>query len=201
MNKNELLEHGTQRVQLFCRKNSLQMPELRIVEGSWPFKACAYYRPNYIALNITKCAPLGYGGRSWSWPGYVVDRTPYGVLCHELGHFVDYKLSGKKGSYFGDFSVKLRRDTQEDPVTTYCPNDAEWFAEIFRLFVTNHALLKELRPRTHQQLRKVFYPASRHDWQSELEYLTPVPDRTFNAALNHIVKVQKRMGRENRGRM
>ena len=34
-------------------------------------------------------------------------------------------------------------------MTGYYPNDNEWFAEMFRLFVTNPDLLRLLRPCTH----------------------------------------------------
>ena len=57
-------------------------------------------------------------------------------------------MSLKKFSYFGDYSLKLRRESGERQITSYCPNDAEWFAEIMRLFITNHALLYTIRPKT-----------------------------------------------------
>lgn len=43
-------------------------------------------------------------------------------------------------------------ESGELPITSYAPNPAEWFAEIFRLFVTNHGLLKQLRPKTYNIL-------------------------------------------------
>ena len=35
-------------------------------------------------------------------------------------------------------------------LTSYCPNNAEWFAEMFRLSITNSQLLQQLRPRTYK---------------------------------------------------
>jgi hypothetical protein len=108
-----------------------------------------------------------------------VDRTPYGVLQHELGHHVDQLLSEQKGSYGGDFSVKLRAATGEARITSYCPNDWEWFAEIFRLFVTNSDLLRELRPRTYEQIRQQYKPVRDTPWR---HVLRDAPPRNIIAA-------------------
>ncbi len=47
-------------------------------------------------------------------------------------------------------------------------NDAEWFAEIMRVFITNHALLKLLRPKAHQYILQQFTPVSDNNWEQEL---------------------------------
>lgn len=191
MDKQRLLVAGIERAQEFCDKNNLHCPDVRIHKDSWPFKACAYYRPVYIAIRPESCSHLGTTGRSWSWPGYVVDRTPYGVIAHELGHHVDYFRSKERGTYFGDFSKKLRALTKEAPITSYCPNDAEWFAEIFRLYVTNAALLQKIRPKTWSELRKYFEPVSREHWDMELDHFVMAPVRTHEAAHNKILKARK----------
>ena len=202
MTRQELLEVGIERSQEFCRVNALEFPELRVIlKEDWRFDACAYYRPDYIAICPERCASLGYGGRSWSWPGYVVDRTPYGVIAHELGHMVDRLLSDQKSSYHGDYSVTLRGIVREAPITSYCPNDAEWFAEIFRLFVTNSGLLAQIRPRVFDALSHRFIPVSKPSWQSELSSVVDVPERIVKAARNKIRDVclaevrQRRRGR------
>lgn len=38
----------------------------------------------------------------------------------------------------------------EEPITSYSPNVQEWFAEMFRLFVTNPDLLMMIRPMTYR---------------------------------------------------
>jgi hypothetical protein len=185
--RNALYIRGLNRAAVFCEENDLKLPEVRRQEkGKWPFSACAYYRPTYIAICVEKCAPPGHGGRQWSWPGYVVDRTPYGVIQHELGHHADVTLSGMRSGYQGTYSKLLRAKTCEEPITTYTPNDAEWFAEIFRLFVTNAALLKKLRPLTYVELTKRFEPISAKDWREELG---DAQDRYFKAAERKIEAV------------
>ncbi len=48
----------------------------------WRFNVCAYYRANTTTICVKKCAGIGYAGQQWSYPGYTVDRTPYGVNSH-----------------------------------------------------------------------------------------------------------------------
>lgn len=190
-NQLELLAEGTKLIRRFCDKNGLTCPPIRHVQPQkWKFDACAYYRPTYIAISVKRCSRPGHGGASWSWPGYVIDRTPYGVLAHELGHHVDYTLSTEKAAYFGDYSRKLRQRTAEPRLTGYCPNDAGWFAEIFRLFVTNPDLLSKLRPETYNELRDRFTPATYAPWE---EVLTHAPLRIVNQARKKIDEFNPRM--------
>lgn len=191
MNKAQLLALGRDLAAEFCEANRLSLPAVDEQPGaSWRFRGtCAYYRRDVITICPSVCAPPGTGGRQWSWPGYVVDRTPYGVIQHELGHHVDYTLSDDKGAYGGDFSVKLRRLTGEDRITSYCPNTWEWFAEIFRLYVTNSDLLRALRPRTHEQLRAIYRPVIDVPWR---QVLKDAPERTQRAAENKIAAVAAR---------
>lgn len=120
---------------------------------------------------------------AWSFPGYVIDRTPYGVLQHEQGHAVDFLCGTGGGAYFSDFSQTVRKLAGEERLTNYCPNDAEWFAEMFRLFVTNSDLLRRVRPRTFGLLRTYFRPVIDHDWRVVLR---DAPDRTIEQALKKI---------------
>lgn len=171
--KPSLLRMGMNRVEQFCIVNGLQVPEFRAIESiEWHVSACAYYRPQYIAICVSDCAqPASQGWvRNWNWPGSPTDREPYGVLCHELGHHVDWTASDpkNKGTYYGDYSVYVHGQSREPPITSYAPNHAEWFAEIFRLFVTNHALLRELRPITHEILLRKWKPVSGDNWEREL---------------------------------
>lgn len=187
--RRDLLDRGKDLAQRFCVLNKLTMPSLRVVPHvDWRFDACAYYRPVYIAVCVEKCATLGKAGRSWSWPGNSVDRTPYGVIQHELGHHVDHTLSTNKGSYFGNFSQRMRLDTGEKPLTSYAPNDAEWFAEIFRLFVTNPNLLELLRPKTYAALYERLQPVTSSVWQA---VLANAPERTIISCENKIKRAQK----------
>lgn len=179
--RDKLFTQGLARLSVFCAANALEVPTIRPTDrGNWPFQqTCAYYRPTYIAICLDRCAQPGYAARAWSWPGYVIDRTPFGVLQHELGHHADIVMSGMESGYQGEYSRKLRRDSGEPKLTNYCPNDAEWFAEIFRLFVTNADLLRLLRPKTYGLIAREFEPVSAKSWRTEL---ASAPERTIAMA-------------------
>ena len=170
ISKSKLFEQGCELLTAFCNLNRIEIPKVVVVEPEeWMYRVCAYYRSGIIYINVKRCAQIGLGGRAWSYPGYVIDRTPYGVLQHELGHHVDVLYGKNKGKYYSEFSANLRRESLEAPLTGYCPNDAEWFAEMFRLFVTNPNLLHKLKPKTYHGLAsKGFKPYFKDDWLARL---------------------------------
>lgn len=182
--KQSLLERGKDLATRFCQANGIKAPEVDEVPlGDWRFSVCAYYRANETTICVARCAGIGFSGMQWSFPGYTVDRTPYGVVQHELGHHVDVLMSNRTGAYFGDFSSGMRQRSGEAPITTYCPDDAEWFAEMFRVFVTNPDLLLALRPRTHAEMLERFKPVFSDTW---LDRLVGAPDRTITAATRKV---------------
>jgi hypothetical protein len=185
-----LLNAGEALMQAFCTINGLPVPTVISNHASkWHFDTCAYYRSNRVEICVAKCAAVGHVGRAWSFPGHIVDRTPYGVVQHELGHHVD-KLSGANPrAYWSDFSSKLRETTQEKPITSYAPNDAEWFAEIFRVFVTNPDLLRIVRPRTYDRLAGMFRPVYADTWRDRLQH---APVRTFELVEKTVQKHQRK---------
>lgn len=157
--KRLMLGAGVEHAARFCLANSLMLPTVEIVpSGEWYFDVCAFYRPTYIRVCIERTACIGSSGQQWSYPGYITDRTPYGVIAHEIGHHVDVTVSTVKRCYWGDFSESVRLEAREPRLTSYCPNDAEWFAEMMRLFITNPDLLRLIRPRTFRILRDRFAP-------------------------------------------
>lgn len=193
--KTELLAGGLRLILDFCRVNNLYSPPVMSIDSpNWKFSsACAYYRRNQITICVARCAAIGRAGRSWSFPGYCVDRTPYGVLAHELGHHVDFTMDEPgSGPYWSGYGKRAKAETGETPLTTYCPNPAEWFAEMFRLFLTNPDLLRQVRPRTYEWLRKDFKPVEKRQWD---EVLAPAPERTLIAAQRKIAEAQRRAGR------
>ena len=188
MTRQRLLSEGVDLLARFCRANALEQPEIRLhAKATWRFGVCAYYRTSIIHLCLEACADIGTAGRSWSCPGYTVDRTPVGVIQHELGHHVDVTRSTVAQRYRGDFSVGLRRQSQEVPISGYCPDDGEWFAEMFRVFVTNPDLLRILRPRTYALLRERFQPAIHQPWD---QVLAQAPERTRMACARKISQVR-----------
>lgn len=170
--KEKLFNAGVLRMTHWCEVNKVTPPPIEHKKNEkWRVNACAYYRPIGIHIAPDKCAALGFGGRAWSWPGYVIDRTPFGVLQHELGHHIDWQMGSKKGRYWSEFSERMFQAAQEPGITSYAAdNVAEWFAEMFRLFVTNADLLHCLRPRTYALLTGAgFKPVSLSQWEVELK--------------------------------
>jgi hypothetical protein len=187
--KGELLERGRTVMAAFCSENSVPAPEIYPVQVSaWNVEFCAYYRNSVTHICVARCAAIGVAGPAWSYPGYTVDRTPYGVVQHELGHHVDVLKGQRKGSYsWSEFSASVRGRSGEKQITSYCPNDAEWFAEMFRVFVTNPELLRLVRPRTFRELRQCFTPVFSDSWR---ERLKDAPARTITAAERQVEKAQ-----------
>lgn len=180
--KEALAAKGRTRVVKFCEANSLRIPEFKTISREVVRSiggTCAYYRPQTIYLNVAACAAPGHAGRCWSWPGYVIDRTPFGVYAHELGHHADWSRSTVKGRYSGDLSIRLRKEAGEEQLTGYCDNDGEWFAEMFRLFVTNPDLLRCVRPKTFELLCGHFTPVVKASWRVVLRN---APQRTVDQA-------------------
>lgn len=187
--KPSMLARGKALAEWFCDLNGISVPAVEEVpRKDWRFDVCAYYRANVTSICIERCSGIGYAGMLWSFPGYTVDRTPYGVVQHELGHHVDMLMSTHCDRYRGDFSVGMRKRAGEDPITTYCPDDAEWFAEMFRVFVTNPDLLLQLRPRTHEEMMARFKPVFADTWRDRL---AGAPDRTVTATERKIATIKK----------
>jgi hypothetical protein len=179
-----LLDEGRKTMLAFCGINRIRVPAVMPVEAQqWNVSACAYYRLDVTRICLARCAAIGVAGPAWSYPGYTVDRTPYGVIQHELGHHVDVTRGERKGAYWSEFSAAVRGQSGEARITSYCPNDAEWFAEMFRVFVTNPDLLRLVRPRTHRELRSIFQPVFDGTWRDRL---TNAPARTIAAAAKQI---------------
>lgn len=177
--KYELLREGIAIAARFCKINNIPLPIITTHTGKSNFSQCAYYRAGHIHIWPDSCAHLGTGGRAWSWPGHSVDRTPYGVVQHELGHHVDTLFSGARWKLLErgyGYSAQAYRLSREAPLTGYSPNVAEWFAEMFRLYVTNPDLLKNIRPLIYATLSKRLDPAVSADWRT---VLADAPERTM----------------------
>lgn len=174
-------ETGSALVRRFCAVNKIIEPRIQ-VKSREQYKIdtfCAYYRPSAgIVICPDRCALIGRAGRQWSYPGHWTDRTAHGVMAHELGHHVDV-LSGKTSggrAYTSDYSSMIRLRSGEKPLTSYCPNDGEWFAEMFRLFTTNPDLLRLIRPQTYALIRVRYAPVINQPW---IIVLADAPPRTL----------------------
>lgn len=176
---------GIERVHKFCAANGIDPPLVNLFTEKWAIGACAYYRPSEgINVCLPWCGrPCGHArGRNWTWPGSATDREPYGVIAHELGHHCDYLAGDQKGSYWSDYSTAVMEESGEAPITSYADNPAEWFAEMFRLFVTNHGLLKCLRPATYAIISRRYKPEGTANWRHVLG--ANVPDRILRTLHN-----------------
>lgn len=182
ISKLDLLSLGAKRVVEICQVNGLPVPTIKYRDGL-DFGACGMYSYSNRTIYVSPkdCAAPGYGGPAWSWPGYIIDRTPFGVFCHELGHHIDNCFS-KRGSVY---STRLRKDSGEEQLTSYCPDNAEWFAEMFRLFATNPDLLKVIRPRTYALICEKVKPVETRRWKTVLK---GSPDRTLKMAERKVLE-------------
>ena len=193
LKKQQLAVKGAELCVEFGERNALvgiPKTDLHIHLEPWQVGACAYYRRNNIYICLPLCAsPAGHGARrNYNWPSNTIDREPFGVVCHELGHHVDYHLSSSKSrqDYSGDFGIGIRKKSGEAPISGYSPNDAEWFAEMFRAFLTNPDLLRILRPKTYELLVDKFTPVTKGTWVQALNRFEPCPDHVIRAAVNKV---------------
>ena len=193
--KLKLFNRARHLVTKFCQNNGLNIPEMSIAEF-WVFNECAYYREDRIVVCLAKCASpcTDSQARNWNWPGNTVDREPLGVVCHELGHHVDYNAGKRRGAYSSEYSEMVMEHANEKPISSYAPNPAEWFAEMFRLFMLNPKLLQLLRPHTYSLLKADWRHTSTLSWQLPIRKYEkligyPVPPRVMKSIQNKIEKV------------
>lgn len=197
--KEELFTAGWALTQRFCTENAIVPPSLsrlQPTDRAYHLGTCAFYRPHTISIMVEKCAERGLAGASWSCPGYAVDRTPYGVLQHELGHHVDTLRTGAvttQDLMEKLFSRQIYMQSKEEPLTKYLGTDKrvptffmEWFAENFRLYVTNPDLSLKLRPKFYMAVFSAgIYPVIEGGWEEVL--------KRNNAPARNIEQVRKKI--------
>lgn len=158
LSKEELAIRGRDLALEFLNVNDLNPPEymirsMRHLIGGKPKGSygCGFYFPNShrIIVSADDCSLPSPGlPRRWSFPGYITDRTPMGVMAHETGHAVD-KLMGYPSNH--GFSCKAIRGER---LTSYEPNSSEKFAETMRLFILNPGLLHQVAPQRYAFVRR-----------------------------------------------
>lgn len=105
-------------------------------------------------------------GRGYSWPGSVSDCTFRGVYLHEVGHVFHCALGAREEAVLTGL-----RALGGPKVTGYEPNNMETFAETFRLFAGNPALLEAGRPWRYDFLLEAgikFPESSPRNWDEGL---------------------------------
>lgn len=159
--KRILAERGLVLARQMAAVNDLPFVDLRINFDKPKLRTgCGLYTNDKIQVDVESCArvsPFPY-----SYPGNFTDRTPYGVIPHELGHHWHFnsgvKLSEWKGAVEG-----------EPPVTSYgYTNYFEDIAEAFRLFTTNPTLLEFLWPLRYTFLLSHLAPVENRHWKDIL---------------------------------
>lgn len=145
--KQQLTEKGVKLAYDFCKHNRIPLPRLLTQKDHHNGSLSGIYYSNTRTIKVwpEACAKMSV---RYSWPGLFCDRTPYGVIQHELGHHV-HEIFASQG--IARVVCGTYRD-KEDPITGYAPNVAEKFAEFFRLFVTNPGLLQAIRPLSYNRM-------------------------------------------------
>jgi hypothetical protein len=173
MTKEESFIAGISQVTAFLTLNRIPLLAIRADET---IPGCGDYDgKGTLRVAVRKCASEGKAGAAWSYPGYVIDRTPYGVVAHETGHYLVQVLGLDPG--------QLIQETGEEAITSYAPEPEEWLAEMLRLFITNPDLLAKIRAKTFVRLREKLIPVETRGWQ---EVLAAAPARTRQQAQKKI---------------
>lgn len=186
-----LFMQGFDIVEGFCKLNNIKAPACYITNsckcesdmnpnklsgwyevGKYKDRTCQY--PAMIHVDMKQCASPN---PQYSWPAFKTDRTPLGVICHELGHHV-YRLRGKK--YIKKMAEVV---TNEAAVSGYEPTVEEAFCEAFRVFVLNPDLLRKARPERFALLFEGFglEPVETRTWLKVLQF-HQAPVKVINRA-------------------
>lgn len=183
--KAALYERGVETASKFCQRNGFKLPTFHPMtsEDQQRFVrrlgTCGFYRHHQVTVAPALCAaPAGPArSRMWSYPRYKIDRTPLGVVAHELGHYVDHMM----GYPSGGMGCKAR------PISGYEPNASERFAETMRLFILNPNLLEEGSPERYKFCRQTLglRPVTTSTWADRLRS-AGAPDRFIEAGQNWI---------------
>lgn len=143
----QFLDKGVEIIEDFVSKNPrFRLRDIKLHNINF---SCGFYEPKDGSLHIDlkRTGRLGFGGMAWSWPGYKIDRTPFGVIVHEFGHHCDYTFSPGGWTFARSAELRaLKRGFPKEKVSGYEPNLGEVFAESFRVYATNPALLRAGAP-------------------------------------------------------
>lgn len=166
--KDELLYKGIELIERFSEENGIKMPKIFIISNKKNVYGL-FYPKNVIHVNMKLCRPpVKNPGYDWSFPGYVQDLTPYGILAHEFGHYISDML-GKK---FRKNFVNIRK-IEENVTSTDDRGLDEKMAEAARLFITNPDLLKRGRPLRYEIFSQHYKPVVKNRWKTVLFHAHP----------------------------
>jgi hypothetical protein len=180
--KEELLMKGLELIERFSDLNRIKTP-LVFIDSTIKSAYGVFYPNNVIHVNLKVCRPpVKVPGYDWTFPGYVQDLTPYGILAHEFGHYISDML----GKEFRKNFVNIKRI--EDNVTASDDRGLdEKMAEAARLFITNPDILKRGRPIRYRIFSEHYEPVVRNRWKNVLKHAHP---KIHTAAENWIQRGQ-----------
>ena len=164
--KDDLLYKGIELIEKFSEANGIKMPKV-FIDSSTVKAYGLFYPNNVIHINMKLCRPpVKVPGYDWTFPGYIQDLTPYGILAHEFGHYIS-DILGKK---FRKNFVNIKK-IEENVTATDDRGLDEKMAEAARLFITN--------PRRYEIFSSHYQPVVRNRWTTVLTYAHP---KIVNAA-------------------
>jgi hypothetical protein len=165
----------------FLDLNGIERP--RSFELASLGKLHGMYKNGSVFVDLKRSrVPTKTPGFQWSYTGYKSDLTAPGILAHEIGHHVHFRLGVEP------IIRAMRGITKiEANVTSYEPNASEAFAEAAKLLVLNPDLLRRGRPKRWGYMTNALGLKPLHDarWQDVLKNAHP---RFFAAAEAWIAK-------------
>lgn len=167
--KHHLLAKGIELIQEFAEANHIAHPSIIINTGIGDDYYGFIHLGNVIRINMKTCrSAVRNPGYDWTFPGYVTDFTPYGILAHEFGHYISDIL----GKDFRKNFINLQR--HESNVSLMDDKDVdERMAEAARLFITNPDLLKKGRPMRYGFFADYYSPIIKNRWTTILKNAHP----------------------------
>ena len=135
-----------------CKEKSVRRLALEIwkrtAKGPKLGTGTGLYTHGYVFVSLERAAKpqVTPRNRSWSWPCYKVDRTPVGVVAHEVGHYVGEHLRQKMNKIVAHNTRNIWGTIvcqKIKPITGYEPTVDEAGAETSRLFILNPDLLHQ----------------------------------------------------------
>lgn len=146
--------------QLYCHSTELLMESYMSVPENIRFRfETEGFRIRMTEWDITDEAYAPYGGYHGTGKVraafdferkmlYVNDEWP-GAVVHEMGHYVNDTLS----VFSGRGENRMLYETEAGKISNYAEeNDREYFAEVFRLYVTEPQLLRLVSPSSYQMV-------------------------------------------------
>lgn len=152
-NRDYLYFAGKSTADTFCKMNGFVVPTIKRKNMLGLYGMCFYRdEKTRIAINVDYCnLPCQRVGFDKNWPGAPNDLTPYGIVLHEIGHYIHFREEDDD-----KLLAYVRARASESKINTASKCVREDFAEAVRILISNPLLLKEGRPKRYKVLTEVF---------------------------------------------